>query len=51
MKCYCSIDIDLCPVHDWSKRIQVPDRKEELRQREIRKGMRMTSNKRTKQEF
>ena len=51
MKCICGKDWENCPVHDWRSVVDVPDRREELREREIRRGMRMTSTKKNKQEF
>jgi len=52
IKCSCAQDIDTCPAHDWRNKVEIPDRREELRQREIRRGMRMTSSHREKrQEF
>lgn len=50
-RCTCARDYETCVVHDWRKEVEVPDRKEGLREREIRKGMHLTSSKKAKQEF
>ena len=51
-RCVCTVDIEMCPVHDWSKEVEIPSRREEKRQREIKRGMHLTSGRKDKrQEF
>lgn len=48
-RCTCAKDIETCSMHDWEKVSESPQ--EPRREREIRKAIRLSSDRKNKQEF